>query len=457
MFCGKMKEKNYKKDIKFESNRAYISDPNVSKMFRPIAEEIMRVADKIQNLKGMQKQILKERLEGKRWRELAEKHRISCSTVEYYERAALKKIAKLRPTLIQDFNRIKEMPFSEDCKKERKILSARKYVERNREKRYLSSHLYRLKHPEERKRSYLSYYERNKEEIRRKFRENYSKNKKEYNQKRIQSMAIKQKQDYINIYETCKKETLKEYENECMPFLDILRKKSRNDYKVEEAILALGVRKYRRSFRYILRYLSSPTHYVKNAAIWSFGEMQEIRAISHMLNSIEEDDSRSANEIISSLKRMGHPSALSALKYISSTWPQYKSEAEQAIMHFKFRDMKHEDFLSRQLYNKYLEQLVLNKILTKELLIKAYRIYSTANQMIMEKKNIPISNPNDDYPIPIPVKEQRLLRTRYYLMATNDLEIFKTLMIIEKLRQINGNKFNFKSVLTYLSKAENKR
>ncbi|MCX8202629.1 MAG: HEAT repeat domain-containing protein [Candidatus Micrarchaeota archaeon] len=441
----------YKKEIKFESSRAYMSDPNVSRLFKPVAEKIMKIAKEIQ-VEGMQFEILKERMELKKRKEIAEKHNLSISTIQYYERAALKKIAKADPELVKELKKIMAMPFTDECKKERKKDYVRRYVELNKDRISLSALYYRMKNPERRKRAYLQYYARNLQQIRERARERYVSGLKRKQQVR-RNEEIK-KNDYLLLLAEAKKEIYREIEKEAEKYAKILLSPSSNAYSKEEAILAIGARHYRKRFNLLLKYLNSDLLFLKKAVIWSFGEQSEHRSIPYLLSLFDESDPDIKNDIIRAIHNIGTSSALRALLDLKKRQLDFHTKIflSKSISNFSFRDPKKE--MRGKVVSLYLDKLISNSVLKKEDYLEAYKIYSEANLSICKEKAIYSTNFDYNSTLPIPLNQQRRLRTKFYLTKTKDPQILKALMIIETIRDAWGGKFNHYRILHAFEEAE---
>lgn len=448
------KKSGYKKEnVKYESTRAYMADPNVSKLFRPVAEEIIKTAERI-GINGMQFNVLKERMEAKKQKEIAEKFNLSKSTIQYYERAAIKKIEKVDPTLVKELRRIMEMPFTDEVKKERRRDYAYRYVSSNREKVRLSSIRYSIKNREKRKRTYMLYYAKNRERLLENARERYrlfAQNK---------SQGEKYDLDYLKLLKEAKTEVIKDIEIEAKKYEKILKSNKTSIYEKEEAILAIGARQYRKSFKVLLKYLESNVEFIKDAVIWSFGEQSEHRAVPYLLRLIENSDIMFQIKIIRSLANMGNSASLYALNQIkeckiqSRLSPDVRDEVIKALSSFKFR--KPYDELKSKIVSVYISKLISNGLLTKENYLKAYELFREANLTISKDHQLysEVFKPNPA--IPIPIIQQRKMRVRFYLSKTSDQKILKTLAILETLRELWGESFNHSRILNALEKNESK-
>ncbi len=441
---------NHKKDVKFESNRAYMVDPNVSKLFKPVAEDIITTAERMQ-LGGMQFEVLRERMEAKKRKEIAKKHGLSISTIQYYERAAIKKIAKIEPDLVKKLKEIMAMSLTEEGLKERKREYIKRYSELNRDKIRVSSFKYGLKNPEKRKRSYLSYYTRHRERILQKARERYRAS--ELNHKKLERKKAIQSTDYLMLLKEAKQEIKNDTDKEANAYAKILRSNSSNSYKKEEAILAIGARHNRKAFRLLIKHLNSEVEFLKKAVIWSFGEQGEYRAVPYLLNLFPKSQFDIQLDIIRALNNIGSSTSLEALMKLKQMTgdPWLRMEIDRQISGFKFRDAYKE--MRAKLIATYLKKLISCGVLTEKDYLSAYKIFSEVNNNFATQYKSLFADSNPDMKFQFSLRKQNRIINRLYLSKTSDEKVLKALMIIETLKEIWGGRFNHNRILAEFEKS----
>lgn len=434
---------------------AYVSDPVVSKIFKPVAEQIMAAAKSIGNVEEKKLIVLQERMEGKTKREIADGHSLNLSIVENYEQSLLRIIAKTQPTLVKRLKEIRAMPFTEEGMEERKKVYEQRYAEKHPEQPTISKRRYCANNPEKRKLTCQKYYNEHKEEINRKNREKYLKEKESMNKAAKQRKEMKSNSDYLEIFERIKGEIFAEDEKDGKQALGILKRPGCGDHAKEGAILTIGARRYRKAFSSLLPYLRSPVPFLRKAAVWAFGEQQEVRAIPHILELAKRTEEVSdIIEIINTLKHMGNYAGLHALREVPHKGDSWiRERIDDAIMGFRFRDITKEDNSMAKLRSEYVKELIKSGILNKETYLKAHEIYLGANKAILSKYELKVSpDGEEETMIPVPLKAQRSLRMKYCMGKTKDPAVIKALLIIEKIREISGGRIKHNLIVSALDK-----
>lgn len=424
-------------------------------MFKPVAEEIIAAAKSIQNVEEKKLAVLQERMEGKTKREIADSHRLNLSIVENYEQSLLKIIAKTQPTLIKRLKEIRAMPFTEEGMEERKRIYDQRYSEGHPDQVALSKRRYCANNPEKRKMACQKYYNEHKEEINRKNREKYERKKKEIAENAKQRKAIKINSDYLELFERLKSEIFAQDEKDCKQALAILKRPGCSDYAKEGAILTLGARRYKKAYSSLLPYLRSPVPFLRKAVVWAFGEQQEVRAVPHILDLARRaEESSEIIGVVNTLKHMGNYAGLHALREVPHKGDSWlKERIADAIFEFRFRDLTKEDNSFSKLRSEYVRELIKSRILVKETYLKAHEIYLEANKAILNKYDLKLNMDGvEETMIPVPLKAQRSLRMKYCMSKTKDPEVIKTLLIIEKIREISGGRIKNSLIVSALEK-----
>jgi hypothetical protein len=286
--------------------KAFLHERKIARKYSKLVPKVLKLAEEAKArfpdvLTEQHIEIFSERIKGRSIAETAKELNYSLSTVKRYWKTTVDTISAIDRSLI---SRILEL--------RAKKMSRELILERKREN-FHSVYYYVRHHYEEKKR-------REKRSL------HDLKVKREW-LKRYYSDPEKRIRRILNARQR------RQLAKDCKPFVDDL--KSDDPTKIQAAIIAIAVRKYKGANKLIMDLTKHPVSYVAEEAIWALGELRVFNSVPTLisfLNRAESFELSKISAIMTALGKIANPDAImTLLKYSSHSDPEIRECARKAL------------------------------------------------------------------------------------------------------------------------------
>jgi hypothetical protein len=292
--------------------RAFLHEEKIARKYSKLVPKVLKLAEEAKArfpdvLTEQHMEIFSERIKGKSIAETAKELNCSLPTVKRYWKTTLDAISSIDKSLI---SRILEL--------RAKKMSRESILERKREYFHSVYHYIRHHYEEKRRREKRSPHD--------------LKVKREWF-KRYYSDPEKRMQRILNARKR------RQLAKECKPFVDDL--KSSDPIKIQGAIIAIAVRKYKGANKLIMDLTKHPVSYVAEEAIWALGELRVFNSVPTLISFLNRAGSLELSKIsaiMTALGKIANPDAImTLLKYSSHSDPTIRGYARKALKLVKER------------------------------------------------------------------------------------------------------------------------